>query len=172
MPVTSRDTLERPSRDYSLMLGRACVIVIALAFGGIVFAINGGFSIEGLKKAAELFNDHGKIAWAIITRWQFDTPQIPYVPARQPTLPWAGIIATSVLQIIVIYRKLTKQKIPVYMLLGALLVSLYDIVTTFYGLTTVAWIARAGGIVQIILALFITFLFELSVSLIIKEVRK
>lgn len=172
MTVTSKDIHETPRRDYSLMLGRAGVLLALLAFGGIVFAINGGFSVLGLEQGARKFNSAGVIFWAIASRWTFSTPAIPGLPTSQPVIPWIGVVAASLLQIVVIYRRLTKKRIPLYMVAGALVISLYDLATTFYGLSTVAWASSAGMLVQLFLTLLITFTFETSVSITIKELMK
>lgn len=142
------------------------------AFGGIVFAINGGFSVLGLEHGAQKFNSAGVIFWNIVSRWQFPTPAIPGLPSSQPIIPWLGVTAASLLQIVVIYRRLTHKKIPLYMVAGAVALSLYDLATTFYGLSTVAWSASAGIFVQLLLTLLITFAFETSVSITIKELMK
>jgi hypothetical protein len=173
MTVTSKDiSAAAPRRDWSLVLGRVGVVVALVAFGGIVFAINGGFSIIGLEYAASKFNRMGVVFWALVSRWAIQTPAIAGISTSLPIVPWCGVIAASLLQIVVIYRRLVGRKIPGYMLLGAVLLSLYDYTSTYYGLTATAWLARSGMIVQLSLALVITFLFELSVSLVIKELRK
>lgn len=173
MTVTSKDIgAAPPRRDWSLLAGRVGVVVALVSFGGIVFAINGGFSIIGLEHAASKFNRMGVVFWVLISRWSIQTPAIAGITTSLPIVPWLGVIAASLLQIVVIYRRLIGRKIPAYMLLSAILLSLYDYVSTYYGLAATAWLASAGMIIQLLLALVITFLFEVSVSLVIKELRK
>lgn len=173
MTVTSKDlTTPKAQRDLSLLLGRAGVVVALFSFGGVVFAINGGFSVLGLEHAAQRFNRAGVVFWAIVSTWQVDTPAIAGIPTSQPIIPWLGVAAASLLQIVVIYRRLVGKHIPLFMMLGAILLSFYDYASTFYGLAATAWLATAGTAVQLFLALVITFLFEFSVSFTIKELRK
>src|ERR1700754_413907 len=169
MAITSKDIKEPTRRDYSLVLGRAGVLLALVAFGGIIFAINGGFSVLGLEHGAQQFNAAGRIFWAIVSRWRFSTPAVVGLPSSQPIIPWVGVTAATILQIVVIYRRLTKKKIPLYMIVTALALSFYDLATTFYGLRQVNWAASAGIGVQVFLTIVITFAFEFAVSISIKE---
>src|SRR6266545_6417705 len=82
----------RRHTDWSLLLGKAGVWLMLVAFGGIIWAINGGFSVLGLSVVASSFNDAGRLFWAFATLWTFHVPvNTPGLPTDQPVLPWAGV---------------------------------------------------------------------------------
>lgn len=171
MAITSKDTAPRARFDWSLWLSRLGVILSVVSFGGIFWAINGGFSVVGLQTFAQSFNSYGAIFWAIASAWTFQLPAIPHVPATQPIIPWLGVVAASILQITLIYRKIMRLSIPRLLIGITIVLSIYDLGTTFYGLSTLAWLASAGTIVIAIIAIVITFIFEATVSYLIKEVQ-
>jgi hypothetical protein len=172
MPVTSTPLTERRRIDLTMALGRIAAVLAIIAFGGLFWAINGGFSVLGLETLAKSFNTSGRLFWAIISRWTFSVPDVPGLPATQPIIPWLGVVAASLLQFVTIYRKLRHLAIPRWMFAAALVLSLYDLATTYYGLGTVAWLAGAGLIVQGLVAAVLTFIVELSASILLKEVSK
>ena len=77
--------------------------------------------------------------------------------------------AASLLQVCAIYLKLRGRDIPPWMLVAAVLLSIYDMATTFFGLGTVGWIAQAGLLVQGGLAVILTFIVELTVSCMLRR---
>lgn len=159
---------QRLRLDWPILLGKGGVWLAIAAFGGVFWAINGGFSVIGLEVLASSFNTAGRLFWAALASITFPVPvQVSGLPQTQPLLPWVGVLAASLLQICVIYLKLRGRAIPVWMLVAAGVLSLYDLGTTFFGLGTVAWIARAGYILQGILAFILTFILELTVSFMI-----
>lgn len=158
------------AHDWTLTLGKIGVWLAVASFGGIFVAVNGGFSVMGLQVVAEAFNDAGKLLWAALSSLTFPVPiQVPGLPARQPLIPWVGVVSATLLQIVVIYRKLRRKQVPRWMMAAAILLSLYDLGTTYFGLGTVAWIQQAGVAFRGILALIITFIFEVTVSFLLKR---
>jgi hypothetical protein len=156
--------------DWPLLLGKIGVWLAIASFGGIFWAINGGFSVLGLEVVATSFNHAGRLFWAAMTSLTFPVPvRVAGLPTTQPLLPWLGVIAASLLQVCVGYLKLRGRDIPPWMLLAALLLSGYDMATTFFGLGTVGWIARAGVLVQGGLAAILTFIVELTVSFMLRR---
>lgn len=154
----------KPARQPSnldLVLGRIGMWLMVLAFGGVAWSINGGFSVIGLGVVASSFNDAGRLFWAAATSIQFAVPvKVPGLPETQPLIPWIGVVAGSLLQISVIWRKLSGRSIPLWLLVSALLMSVYDYATTLFGLGTVEWIAKFGILLQIPLAALFTFAVE------------
>ena len=160
----------RKRLDWPLTLGKIGVWLAIASFGGIFWAINGGFSVIGLEVIASSFNHAGRLFWAAMASVTFPVPvSVPGLPQTQPLLPWVGVIAASLLQVCAIYLKLRGRDIPPWMLLAALLLSIYDMATTFFGLGTVVWIAQAGVLVQGCLAAILTFIVELTVSFMLRR---
>src|SRR5437764_4728514 len=148
MPVRSVElknsalAAQRMLPDWPLALGKVGVCLAIASFGVIFWAINGGFSVIGLEVVATSFNHAGRLFWAAIASVTFPVPvSVPGLPSTQPLFPWLGVIAASLLQVCVIYLKLRGRDIPPWMLLAAVLLSIYDMATTFFGLGTVGWIA-------------------------------
>lgn len=161
---------KRGGGDWSLGIGKLGLLLIVAAFGLPLWAINGGFSVTGLEVVAGLFNDAGRAMWKTVALWTVALPGAPDYPL--PVLPWGGVIAATLLQIVVLYRTLGKKHIPPWMGLSATLLSLYDYGTTFAGLTTVTWLAGAGMVVQGLMALVITFVVEVIVTLAIRLLKR
>lgn len=153
------------SGGCAILLGKAGMWMAVLSFGGIFWAINGGFSVIGLSVLASSFNDAGKLFWAAISGITFAVPvAVAGLPARQPLIPWIGVIAASLLQISVVWLKLSKRSIPVPLLITATLLSIYDYVTTFFGLGAMTWLAFLGWPAQAILAIPLTFALESAIG--------
>src|SRR5438477_13007162 len=97
MSVTSKPiTATRAKPDWSLVAGKCGVWLAIISFGGIFFAVNGGFSVLGLQVIAESFNVAGRLAWAALASIVFAVPvHIPGLPTSQPLIPWLGVIAAS-----------------------------------------------------------------------------
>lgn len=176
MPVTSKEigSVEPPRTrpDLSLALGKLAVWLAVLVFGGIVWVINGGFSVIGLGVVASNFHDAGKLFWAAMNTITFSVPApVAGLPRTQPLLPWIGVVAASLCQVVALFRQLNKLKTPLWLWLATLGLSLYDLASTFFGLGTVAWIAGAGTIVQVLLACFLTFVVEVAIGFLLRRRR-
>lgn len=169
--MKSKQTIAQRTRiDWPLLLGKIGVWLAIASFGGIFWAINGGFSVLGLEVVATSFNHAGRLFWGVVALFTFTIPvQLPGLPNTQPIIPWLGVIAASLLQVCAIYLKLRGRDMPVWMLLAAVLLSVYDMATTFFGLGTVTWIAHAGFAVQGVLAFILTFVVELTVSFMLRR---
>lgn len=172
--VTSRDITPPAGqrRDWSLELGRYGVLLASVVFGGVFWAINGGFSVVGLRNIATSFNDGGRLFWAMIEQWSFITPSAPGLPRTQPVLPWLGVVSASIVQFVLIFRKMRGLYIPRWLYITALALSIYDFATTYSGLASVSWLRGVGPIVLGILTLALSFCFEFVASMLLKEVIK
>jgi len=95
------------------------------------WAVNGGYSVRGLGVLAGLFNEAGALFWAAVSSWSFSVPvTVPGLPETQPVIPWLAVVASSLLQVSVLWLKLSGRDIPPHMLVAAILLSLYDYGTT------------------------------------------
>jgi hypothetical protein len=160
----------KTQRDISMTIVMAAVWLIVIPVGGLFIAINGGYSIVGLGTISRAFNDQGQFLWAAATSITFPVPvKVPGLPVTQPAIPWCLVIATSLLQIVIIWRKLKRLPIPTWVLVVGLAVSLYDLATTFFGFGTVDWIQQIGYIVQAPLAILFTFGFEGTLSFLLRK---
>lgn len=162
MPITSQPLPSaRLHQPIDLLIGKIGLWLMVLAFGGVIWTINGGFSVIGLGVVAASFNDAGRLFWAAATAIRFPVPvKVLGLPETQPLIPWIGVLAGSLLQISVIWRKLSNRPIPPWLLISAALMSVYDYTTTLFGLGTVEWIAQFGMFLQIPLAALFTFAVE------------
>lgn len=151
-----------PAGGCALGIGRLGMWLAVIAFGGIAWAINGGYSVIGLGVAARSFNDAGRLFWELATTIQFVLPVRGGV--RLPLVPWIGVIASSCLQISIIWLKLSGRPIPLWLIAAAGIASIYDYATTLFGLGTVAWIARIGVAAQALIAAPLTFALEFMVG--------
>lgn len=170
MPVTSTPlgSTTRPaaqSGGCATMIAKVGMWLAVISFGGIFWAINGGFSVIGLGVLSSSFNSAGALFWAAVSQFTFPVPVIvPGLPTTQPIIPWIGVIAASLLQISVAWMRMDNQKIPRTVLLVAVLMSVYDYVTTFYGLYAMPWLAKGGPIPAILIAVPLTFAIEASIG--------
>jgi len=176
-PQRAPDPPQRPRRrgpDWSLVIGQLAGWVALAAFGGVWWVINGGFSVIGLGPAASGFGWIGNLGYAVVTSWTFRVGlpeavvQALGIPRIQPVLPWVGSAAASVLQVVLTYRQHRKLKIPGGILIVGLLLSLYDLGTTWYGLGTTSWARQAGVAFQSVLAVILTFGLELLIGLLLR----
>jgi hypothetical protein len=157
-------------RDWSMAIAKVGVFLAILPFGGIFWAVNGGFSVIGLEVLAGSFNAAGRLLWAAVSAVTFTVPvTVPGLPVAQPLIPWCGVCAATLLQIALIWRKLRGKSIPPWLLIFAVLLSLYDLATTYFGLGTVRWVASAGFIVQAPIALLLTFGLEATIGYMLKR---
>jgi hypothetical protein len=157
--------------DTPIVLGKIGMWLAAVAFGGVFWAINGGFSVIGLGVMAGSFNDAGRLFWLAVSSITFSVPGLRPeqlvvlgLSPNQPLVPWMGVAAATCVQISVLWLKMSGRAAPVPLLLAAILLSIYDYVTTFFGLTTVSWIAVIGWPVAALLAVPITFALEAMIS--------
>src|SRR5215216_2105499 len=124
---------QRKRLDWPLLLGKIGVWLAIVSFGGIFWAINGGFSVIGLEVVATSFNHAGRLFWAAMASITFPVPvSVVGLPSTQPLFPWLGVIAASLLQVCVIYLKLRGRSIPLWMLSAAGILSIYNAATTFF----------------------------------------
>lgn len=173
MSVTSRPlgTRGKPV-DWPLAIGRIGMWLTVGAFGVVFWAINGGFSVIGLGIIAGAFNEAGRLAWAALTAIQIPVPvKVLGLPAAQPLIPWLGVIAGSLLQISVIWLRLSGRSVPGWLAVFALIVSIYDYATTAFGLGTVAWLAATHPAARWLLALPLTFALEAAIGWLLPKRR-
>jgi hypothetical protein len=176
MPVTSTPlgSTARPSAysqgGCAILLGKLGMWLAVISFGGIFWAVNGGFSVIGLGVLASSFNSAGALFWAAVSTWTFAVPvQVKGLPTTQPLIPWIGVVAASLLQISVSWLKLSKVAIPRPLLIVCVLLSIYDYVTTFYGLGTIPWLAPGGPVPAAVLAVPLTFTLEIAIGYALKR---
>lgn len=189
MPVTSRDlgaassaaatstSTTRPARPHSsplVWLGFVGVWLAILAFWPPFWAVNGGYSVTGLEVVARRFNSAGALAWEWISLLTFRVPidDLPGLDETQPLLPWVGVLAATILQIVIVAGKLLGIKIPPILWVAGIGLSIYDAGTTFFGLGTVRWVQTAGGGVQALLTLLLTFTGEVGVGVLAKHTAR
>jgi hypothetical protein len=159
--------------DWSLTLGMIAVWLAVVAFGAIIWAVNGGFSVIGLRVVAEAFNDAGRLLYAQISAVTFRLPvAVPGLATDQPLIPWIGVLAASILQVVVMYRKLAGLSVPPILGIAVAVLSAYDLGTTFFGLGTVAWVVTAGIVVRGLLAVLLTFSIEVVLSVLLRQLRR
>lgn len=139
------------------------------AFAGVIWAINGGYSVRGLQVIAYAFNEAGVLAWAWISALQFQIPvgDLPGISELQPVIPWAGVVAASLLQTSVLTLRILHQRTPPALVVAAGLFSLYDYGTTFFGLETAAWLQDAPFLFVAIFGLILSFIIEIIASFLI-----
>lgn len=168
--TTAASPPPRKRTDWSLLIGKAGLWLMIAAFGGIIWSINGGFSVLGLGVIAGTFNDAGRLFWALATSVTFHVPvTTPGLPTDQPVFPWCGVVAATLLQIVVIWRKLSHRPIPPWLWAAAGALSIYDYGTTFAGLGTVVWLQQAGWLIRGALTLVLTFALESVVSVALRR---
>lgn len=129
------------------------LIVVTLFL--LVWTINGWYSVDGLKRLFFMFNNGGVIAWGVISSLQVKIFQIPV-----PVAPWSFVLGTTLFQVLSVYRRLRGMHIPKWALTTVLLLSAYDLITTYVGLGGVHWVIGIGWIFQLGLALFLAFSLE------------
>jgi hypothetical protein len=159
----------RPPDLPMLAAGMAMWLVVA-SFGTVLWAINGGFSVYGLEQLCLRFNDAGRLFWQAAERI---TVEVPFLQIRIPILPWLGVIAATILQIVALYLTLIGRDIPGWLFGATLAISAYDYGSTYAGFEAVAWIAATHWLVRALLAILLVFLVELIIaSLLAMHVRQ
>lgn len=185
MTVTSREIEENtsaPSKaprwlssvNWAAIIGEVGIWLLVASFGGIIWAINGGFSVLGLEEIARSFNTYGLIFWSFMSAWTFEVPIAAraQLPAVQPLLPWLGVVGASLVQIVVTFMRTMKQKVPGVLILVVILVSIYDYGTTYRGTGTVSWLADAPVLARGALSILITFVFEVIVGFLLGRLAR
>lgn len=165
---------QRPSAyangGCAILLGKLGMWLAVISFGGIFWAVNGGFSVIGLGVLASSFNSAGALFWAAVSQLTFAVPVIvPGLPTTQPLIPWVGVVAASMLQISVAWLKLSKYAIPWQLMLAAVLLSVYDYATTVAGLSTIPWLAKGGIVPPLVIAVPLTFVVETTIGYALKR---
>lgn len=169
-PIGSTAHPQAQSGGCAIMLGKLGMWMAVASFGGLFWAVNGGFSVIGLGVLASAFNSAGMLFWAAVSSWTFPVPApVQGLPTTQPVLPWIGVVSASLLQISVAWLRMNKQAIPYPLLIIAALLSVYDYATTFFGLTTIPWLARGGPIPALLLAVPLTFMLEIAIGYALKR---
>lgn len=164
-----RNEPKRGGGRMVVLVSNAAVWLMVAAFGGLIWAINGGFSVAGLEAVALAFNREGEIFWQAAATWTFTLPvSLAGLPVAQPVVPWIGVVSASMLQIAIVYAQRRSVRLPTYIYYAAVVMSLYDLVTTFYGAGAIQWIADGGILVQGVITLFITFSFEATIGYLLR----
>jgi hypothetical protein len=140
----------RSGFDPSLLLIKLGGWLAVIAFGGLFWLVNGGFSVLGLEVVSKLFGTG-----------------IP----PQPIVPWLGVVAATFIQIGITWRAILRKPIPVWVIAIGVLLSGYDVATTFFGFGTLQWVQQAGPLAQIPLTLLFTFGLELLVGYLLRNKR-
>lgn len=170
-PVAERTQAHKAARtDWAVLFGNVGMWLAIVSFGGVFWAVNGGYSVRGLGVLASSFNEAGMLFWQAMTAITFPVPvAVPGLPRTQPLIPWIGVVAASLLQICTLVLRINNKNVPMKLILATLLLSLYDLGTTFTGLGTVPWIAQVGWAAQAILAVILTFSFEAAIGFMLRR---
>lgn len=189
MPVSMRDVPEnghrpdadlpppgprrlRPGPDWSLLLIKLGGWVLVGAFGGLFWLVNGGFSVRGLEEICAQLGPGALLYWQAASATPLPvTFAVPGLPPTQPAIPWAAVFGISLVQIGIVWRGLQGKSMPVWVVIIGLLLSGYDLVTTFYGFGTLQWVQWAGWFVQGLLSLLFTFGLELLIGFLLRTRR-
>jgi hypothetical protein len=175
VPVKEQEPKEdKPPRrrrdDIVSAIGDAAIWLMVLSFGGLIWTINGGFSVAGLQIISQAFNQEGAIFWTAASTWTFTLPiSVAGLPVTQPIIPWVGVISASILQVIVIYARRKNISLPFHIYVAAFLMSVYDLLTTYFGAGTIVWIAAGGILVQVLVTVVITFSVETVIGYLLKR---
>ena len=165
---------EPPRRgpDWSLLLIKLGGWLAVIAFGGLFWLVNGGFSVRGLEALSAQFGPGGLLFWEAVSGiklpWRF---AIPGVPPTQPLVPWLGVVAASLIQVGIVWRKLQGKPIPLWVVGIGAVMSIYDFATTFFGFGTLQWVQWAGPVAQIPISLLFTFGLELLIGFLLRRRR-
>jgi hypothetical protein len=136
------------------------------AFGGVVWAINGGYSVRGLAIFASAFNEAGALFWGIVSRWTFT---IPGTASQQPVIPWSVVVSASLLQVSTLLLRLLGRDPPMLLVMATVAFSLYDVGTTFAGLTEAEWLAGVGYLWLALVAIVLTFIVEIVLAWLLRN---
>lgn len=165
---------EPPRRgpDWSLLLITLGGWLVVLAFGGLFWLVNGGFSVRGLQALSAQFGAGGLLFWQAISSIPLPIRfAIPGLPATQPLVPWAGVVGASLIQVGIVWRGLQGKPIPLWVMGVGVVVSIYDLTTTWFGFGTLQWVQWAGPIVQTLVSILFTFGLELLIGFLLRRRR-
>jgi hypothetical protein len=177
-PQPPRQTPQPGKRDWSLRVAMLALWMAIAGFGLVWWGLNGSYSVLGLKVGAESFGPKAQLFYELIAAWQFTIPLKPALveqfslPVVQPVLPWIGVIATSLLQVTITYRRARGLPIPAWLSIAAFVLSGYDMVTTWYGLSEIDWIKAGGPLIHVPTTIILTFGLELLTGLLLGHKRK
>ena len=82
-----------------------------------------------------------------------------------------GVIAASLIQVGIVWRKLQNRPIPPWVVAIGVLMSIYDFATTFFGFGALQWVQWAGLVAQIPISLLFTFGLELLIGFLLRRRR-
>jgi hypothetical protein len=154
--------------DPSLLMIKLGGWLAVAAFGGLFWLVNGGFSVRGLEVMARAFGTGGAIFWGFVSAARL--PIGGGLPA-QPIVPWVGVIAATLIQIGITLRLIQGRGVPFWVGAVGLLLSGYDVVTTFFGFGTLQWVQRAGLVAQLPLTVVFTFGLEVLIGFLLRHRR-
>lgn len=149
---------------FGIAAGKLATWGVTLTFGGVIWAVNGGYSVLGLERVAALFNSWGSLFWRAMALWQ-----VPLLDASLPVLPWVLVAGTTILQIVALLGRLRRWRLPGWLYAAAVVVSFYDLGTTHAGLLVESWLTGVPWPIVLALATVLTFTFELIVSLLLRD---
>jgi hypothetical protein len=155
--------------DWSMVLLRAGGWLCVIAFGGLFWLVNGGFSVTGLREISLLLGDGGVLFWRAVSVWHSEWSQDRI--GQQPIIPWVGVLAASIFQVALIVRGLQGKSTPVWAWALGIILSGYDAATTYFGLDTVQWVQSAGWIAKIPITALVTFGLEGLIGFLLRRKR-
>lgn len=168
-PSSAPSAWKRPRRinDPSLLLLTISGWLAVVAFGGLFWLVNGNFSVVGLEVGARAMGGGGVLFWDAVADARFVVPRVNVPP--QPLIPWLGVVAASGIQVGIIWRLLRHGSVPGWVAAIGAILSVYDFATTFFGFGTLQWVQRGGFIVQVPLAVLITFGLETLIGYLLRK---
>jgi hypothetical protein len=167
VPASANDRRRGTSFEQGILFtGWLALWVGFLAFGGVVWAINGGYSVRGLAVFASAFNEAGTLFWSIVSRWTFT---VPGSESQQPVIPWIAVVSASLLQVSTVLLRLLGRDPPMMLVTAAIAFSLYDVGTTFAGLTEAQWLVGAGYFWLALVAIVLTFIVEIVLAWLLRK---
>lgn len=143
--------------------------ILLLSVGPLFWLVNGSFSVTGLGVLAKAAGDGGILFWRYVTLWH--TNFSPDVIGQQPLAPWGVVLAGSLFQVGMIAQMRKGQHIPMWAWVVGMILSAYDALSTFFGLSTIQWIQGAGVMGLIPLTFFLTFSLEIGIGFVVGKRR-
>jgi hypothetical protein len=155
--------------DVPLLTARLALWLAVLSFGSVLWVINGGFSVIGLEELCSMFNEAGRQFWQLLAAITFS---VPIIETEQPLIPWIGVVSATILQIVLAYLKLANRDAPTWLITATLVLSGYDLASTFAGLNAITWLGQAHWFIRGIIAIILTFLVEFTIAIMLAMARK
>jgi len=143
--------------------------ILMLSVGPLFWLVNGSFSVTGLGVLAKAAGDGGILFWRYVMLWHTNFSQD--VIGQQPLVPWAVVFSSSLFQVGMIAQMRRGQHIPGWAWVVGLILSAYDALSTFFGLSTIQWIKVSGMMGLIPLTFFLTFSLEIGIGFIVVKRR-